>query len=335
MSRSSTSWPNCSVRTTRTFVPSASAESGRIERARKACSTSSSRTRRSSTRGTPPGERRPRRRTVRRTPAASQRDDRGGSGPHQDRTWTFGHVIVDEAQELSAMDWRLLMRRSPNRSMTLVGDVAQTGAAGGARSWGEVLSPYVARPVAARGADRELTGRRRRSWPSTSGRSRSAPRAAAGRSPIQRSSYRLMNAHHRPPRSGRRHRTSVIDRFGDRRISSRQSIADSSSASSTITCPKVQVRSCAARCAAGISLRRCWRSATVRRYGRRSARRSSSSTISSSCSRMSSAGCAIRGLPALGGRTRHEASVSSSPSSSASSSRSGTSAGAPLRLGQG
>ncbi|MEV6826900.1 ATP-binding domain-containing protein [Amycolatopsis sp. NPDC051102] len=62
----------------------------------------------------------------------------------QDRTWTFGHVIVDEAQELSAMDWRLLMRRSPNRSMTLVGDVAQTGAAGGARSWGEVLSPYVA-----------------------------------------------------------------------------------------------------------------------------------------------------------------------------------------------
>ncbi|WP_290052829.1 HelD family protein [Amycolatopsis solani] len=62
----------------------------------------------------------------------------------QDRTWTFGHVIVDEAQELSAMDWRLLMRRSPNRSMTLVGDVAQTGAAGGARSWGEALSPYVA-----------------------------------------------------------------------------------------------------------------------------------------------------------------------------------------------
>ncbi len=61
----------------------------------------------------------------------------------QDRTWTFGHVIVDEAQELSAMDWRLLMRRSPNRSMTLVGDVAQTGAAGGARSWDEVLSPYV------------------------------------------------------------------------------------------------------------------------------------------------------------------------------------------------
>jgi DNA helicase IV len=62
----------------------------------------------------------------------------------QDRTWTFGHVIVDEAQELSAMDWRVLMRRCPSRSMTLVGDVAQTGAPGGAKSWDAVLSPYVA-----------------------------------------------------------------------------------------------------------------------------------------------------------------------------------------------
>jgi DNA helicase IV len=60
-----------------------------------------------------------------------------------DRTWTFGHVIVDEAQELSPMAWRLLMRRCPSRSMTLVGDVAQTGAAGGASSWADVLAPHV------------------------------------------------------------------------------------------------------------------------------------------------------------------------------------------------
>ena len=53
-----------------------------------------------------------------------------------DRTWTFGHVIVDEAQELSPMAWRLLMRRCPARSMTLVGDVAQTGDPAGAASWG-------------------------------------------------------------------------------------------------------------------------------------------------------------------------------------------------------
>ncbi|GGS21890.1 DNA helicase [Actinokineospora fastidiosa] len=60
-----------------------------------------------------------------------------------DRDWTFGHVIVDEAQELSAMAWRVLMRRCPSRSMTLVGDVAQTGALAGADSWADVLAPYV------------------------------------------------------------------------------------------------------------------------------------------------------------------------------------------------
>nr|WP_221474498.1 ATP-binding domain-containing protein [Planomonospora venezuelensis] len=61
-----------------------------------------------------------------------------------DRTWAFGHVIVDEAQELSPMDWRMVMRRCPTRSMTIVGDLAQTAAPAGARSWGQVLDPYVA-----------------------------------------------------------------------------------------------------------------------------------------------------------------------------------------------
>ncbi|MFC8275673.1 HelD family protein [Streptomyces sp. NPDC057271] len=60
-----------------------------------------------------------------------------------DRTWAFGHIIVDEAQELSAMAWRLLMRRSPNRSMTLVGDPAQTGDAAGVGAWERILAPYV------------------------------------------------------------------------------------------------------------------------------------------------------------------------------------------------
>jgi DNA helicase IV len=61
-----------------------------------------------------------------------------------DRTWVFGHVIVDEAQELSPMAWRLLMRRSPNRSMTVVGDVAQTGDLAGTTGWDRVFEPYVA-----------------------------------------------------------------------------------------------------------------------------------------------------------------------------------------------
>ncbi|GAB2581729.1 AAA family ATPase [Streptomyces capparidis] len=60
-----------------------------------------------------------------------------------DRTWAFGHVIVDEAQELSAMAWRMLVRRCPGRSMTVVGDVAQTGEEAGTTSWADALAPHV------------------------------------------------------------------------------------------------------------------------------------------------------------------------------------------------
>ncbi|MEU5305398.1 DNA/RNA helicase domain-containing protein [Streptomyces noursei] len=60
-----------------------------------------------------------------------------------DRTWAFGHIIVDEAQELSPMLWRLLMRRCPTRSMTLVGDPAQTSEPGGCGAWETILAPYV------------------------------------------------------------------------------------------------------------------------------------------------------------------------------------------------
>ena len=56
-----------------------------------------------------------------------------------DRRWTYGHVIVDEAQELTPMAWRAIARRCPLRSMTVVGDVAQTGAIGGGTSWAAAL----------------------------------------------------------------------------------------------------------------------------------------------------------------------------------------------------
>jgi DNA helicase IV len=61
-----------------------------------------------------------------------------------DRTWAFGHVIVDEAQELSEMAWRMLMRRCPAKSMTVVGDVAQTGDLAGTSSWQAALGPHLA-----------------------------------------------------------------------------------------------------------------------------------------------------------------------------------------------
>jgi DNA helicase IV len=64
-----------------------------------------------------------------------------------DRDWTYRHVVVDEAQELSEMDWRVLMRRCPARSFTVVGDLAQrrsvAGAGAGDTSWATMLEPYV------------------------------------------------------------------------------------------------------------------------------------------------------------------------------------------------
>ncbi len=60
-----------------------------------------------------------------------------------DRTWAYGHVVVDEAQELSPMQWRLLMRRCPMKSFTVVGDIAQASAAAASSSWADALEPFV------------------------------------------------------------------------------------------------------------------------------------------------------------------------------------------------
>ncbi len=62
----------------------------------------------------------------------------------EDRTWTFGHILVDEAQEISPMAWRMLMRRCPSKSMTVVGDLAQTSSLAGANSWSGALDPLAA-----------------------------------------------------------------------------------------------------------------------------------------------------------------------------------------------
>ena len=45
----------------------------------------------------------------------------------RDPVWsTYGHVVVDEAQDLSPMQWRMIARRCPSKSMTIVGDQNQT-----------------------------------------------------------------------------------------------------------------------------------------------------------------------------------------------------------------
>ncbi|WP_251096520.1 AAA family ATPase [Streptomyces sp. Caat 7-52] len=55
----------------------------------------------------------------------------------------FGHIVVDEAQELTLMQWRMIVRRCPGKSMTLVGDFAQAGPATVARDWKEALGPHL------------------------------------------------------------------------------------------------------------------------------------------------------------------------------------------------
>ena len=73
----------------------------------------------------------------------AEQEDRGTTAERAlaDRSWTYGHVVVDEAQELSAMQWRVLVRRCPMKSFTIVGDIAQVASAAGATSWDEALSP--------------------------------------------------------------------------------------------------------------------------------------------------------------------------------------------------
>src|SRR5439155_14123590 len=61
-----------------------------------------------------------------------------GSGPVKEPR-TFGHMLVDEAQDLTAMQWRMLARRCPSGSMTLVGDPGQASRPGALASWSDVL----------------------------------------------------------------------------------------------------------------------------------------------------------------------------------------------------
>ena len=56
------------------------------------------------------------------------------------RDWVYGHVVVDEAQELSEMQWQMVMRRCPSRSITAVGDIDQTEAPHQHTTWEEAVS---------------------------------------------------------------------------------------------------------------------------------------------------------------------------------------------------
>ncbi|MBW3573483.1 MAG: AAA family ATPase [Actinobacteria bacterium] len=58
---------------------------------------------------------------------------------------TYGHLVVDEAQDLSPMELRMLARRSLGGSMTVVGDIAQATGAWAAPSWSAVMAQLPSR----------------------------------------------------------------------------------------------------------------------------------------------------------------------------------------------
>ena len=55
------------------------------------------------------------------------------------RDWTYGHVVVDEAQELSGMQWHMVVRRCPTRSVTAVGDIDQASSAHRQTDWDQTV----------------------------------------------------------------------------------------------------------------------------------------------------------------------------------------------------
>ncbi len=67
------------------------------------------------------------------------------SGKADDQPPSYGHIVVDEVQDLSPMQLRMLARRSLSGSMTVVGDIAQATAPWAARTWDDVVAHLPSR----------------------------------------------------------------------------------------------------------------------------------------------------------------------------------------------
>ena len=70
------------------------------------------------------------------------------NGSEADELRTYGHIVVDEAQDLTPMALRMLTRRSLSGSMTVVGDLAQATGALAPNSWDDVLAHLPSRKPA-------------------------------------------------------------------------------------------------------------------------------------------------------------------------------------------
>jgi len=82
-------------------------------------------------------------------PTPSRREDDGPTPPDVEERWyaDFAHVVVDEAQDLSPMQWRAIVRRGPYASWTVVGDLAQRARDTHPRTWEDVAGLIGRRQV--------------------------------------------------------------------------------------------------------------------------------------------------------------------------------------------
>ena len=99
-----------------------------------------------------------------------------------DAVRTYGHICIDEAQDLSPMELRMVSRRSLNGSMTVVGDIAQATGAWANEGWGSVLAQL---PDKREVQHRELTIGYRIPGPAMTLANQVLPHAAPGLRPPQ------------------------------------------------------------------------------------------------------------------------------------------------------
>ncbi len=62
-----------------------------------------------------------------------------------DAVRTYGHICIDEAQDLSPMELRMVARRSLNGSLTVVGDIAQATGAWANSDWDSVIAAFASK----------------------------------------------------------------------------------------------------------------------------------------------------------------------------------------------
>jgi DNA helicase IV len=77
--------------------------------------------------------------------AARERMQQQIASAGEERDEVYGHVVVDEAQDLLAMQWRMLVRRCPSGSMTVVGDLDQAMRPDPLEDWDELADHLPAR----------------------------------------------------------------------------------------------------------------------------------------------------------------------------------------------